>query len=204
LRVPIILVWLSIVPIFVIGGCSTSTSRVAAPGWDPTGFADAILAKLDKNGDGALDKTELAAAPGLAWGAKAIDTDKNGSLSREELVARFELYKKMRIGITSSQMQIVYKGQPLTGAKVTLVPEFFLEGLVEPATGEVLEGFVDPRVEGLKPSGLRVGYYRVVVDSPRVKIPAKYAKAETTPLGVEVSPVSDDTGSGNIVLVLRD
>ena len=57
----------------------------------------------------------------------------------------------------------------------------------------------------LDPSGLRVGYYRVVVESPRVKIPAKYGSAETTTLGVEVSPVSDDQISyGTINLVLQD
>ena len=205
LRVPNCLVWQSIVWVGCIAGCSQAPSRVAAPVWSPDGFADAILAKLDKNSDGSLDKTELAGAPGLAWGAKAIDTDKNGSLNREELVARFALYKKMRIGITSTQMQLVYKGLPLVGAKVTLAPEFFLEGLVEPAIGEILQGgYLDPRVPELSPSGMRVGYYRVVVEAPQLKIPAKYTKAETTPLGVEVSPVSDITSPGNIQLVLRD
>ncbi len=196
---------LSMATVCCIAGCSNAPSRVAAPAWDPEGFADAILAKLDKNGDKSLDNGELAAAPGLAWGARAIDTDKNGTLSREELVARFELYQKMRIGVTSTQMQITYQGRPLVGAKVTLVPEFFLEGLVEPASGEAYQdGFVSPLVPDLKPAGLRVGYYRVVVESPRVKVPAKYTKAETTPLGVEVSPVSDVSSPSNIQLNLHN
>jgi EF hand len=203
--VPMRIERLAIVAVLLLTGCSMKPSRVSTPTWDPDGFADAILAKLDKNKDGSLAKSELAAVPGLAWGAKAIDTDKNGSLSRDELIARFALYKKMRIGLTSPFMQLTYKGQPLNGVTVTLVPEFFLEGLIEPAIGETYEvGYVYPRVAGLKPPGARVGYYRVVVESPKVKIPAKYTKAETTPLGVEVSPDSDDTGSGNIVLVLRD
>lgn len=199
-------VWLSLVCFGFVVGCSRGPSRISAPAWDPEGFADAIVAKLDKNGDGSLDKSEFSAAPGLAWGAKPIDTDKNGSLSRDELVARFALYKKMRLGLTTSQMQLTHQGRPLVGAKVTLVPEFFLEGLVEPATGEVLqEGYFYPRVPNLSPSGLRVGYYRVVVESPRVKIAAKYTKAETTTLGVEVSPFSDDPSSSGIVqLVLRE
>lgn len=197
--------YLTIVSLGCIAGCSSAPSRVAAPAWDPDGFADTIIAKLDKNGDGSLDKSELSAAPGLAWGAKAIDKDKNGTLSRDELIARFALYNKMRIGITTSQMQLTYQGRPLVGVKATLVPEFFLEGLIEPASGETYQdGYLDPRVLNLNPSGMRVGYYRVVVESPRVKIPAKYTKAETTTLGVEVSPVSDDTGSGNIQLALRD
>ncbi len=186
-------------------GCSNTPSRVAAPSWNPEGFADAVLAKLDKNGDKSLDKAELAGAPGLAWGAKAIDTDKNGSLSRDELIARFAIYKKMRIGVSTAQVRVVYKGQPLTSGKLTLVPEFFLEGLVEPATSELMsDGYAMPRVEGLSPPGLRVGYYRAVVESPKVKIPAKYNSAESTTLGFEVSPVQDAVSEDGMQLILRD
>jgi hypothetical protein len=186
-------------------GCSNTQSRVAAPSWNPEGFADAVLAKLDKNGDKSLDKTELAAAPGLAWGAKAIDTDKNGSLSRDELVARFAIYKKMRIGVTATQLRVAYKGQPLSSGKITLVPEFFLEGLVEPATSELMsDGYAMPRVEGLNPPGLRVGYYRAVIESPKVKIPAKFNGAESTTAGFEVSPVQDTVSEDGMQLNLRD
>jgi hypothetical protein len=194
-----------ILAVVVFNGCSNAPSRVSAPSWDPEGFADAVLTKLDKNGDKSLDKAELAGAPGLAWGAAAIDTDKNGSLSRDELVARFAIYKKMRIGVTTTQVRVVYKGQALTGGKLTLVPEFFLEGLVEPATSELMsDGYAMPRVEGLDPPGLRVGYYRAVVESPKVKIPAKYNSAESTPVGFEVSPVQDIPSADGMQLILRD
>src|SRR5688572_1969901 len=103
-------------------GCRQGPSRIAAPSWDPEGFADAVLERLHKNSDGAVDMSEVAAAPCLAWEAQAIDTDKNKSHSRDELVARFELYQKFRLGLTSKTMQLSYKGRPLAGAKVTLVP----------------------------------------------------------------------------------
>jgi hypothetical protein len=190
----------------VLVGCSNKPSRIEAPSWDPDGFADAIMTKLDANTDGSVDKAELARAPGLEWGATYIDTDKNGSLSRDELVARFQMYKDMRLGIKNKQFQLSYKGRPVPGAKVTLIPEFFLEGIVEPATGETyVDGVVDPIIQGEEIPGLRVGYYRVVVESPRVKIPAKYSSAETTTLGAENSPISDDPRSyGTIQLVLKD
>jgi hypothetical protein len=100
----------------------------------------------------------------------------------------------------------MYKGRPVSGAKVTLVPEFFLEGLLEPAVGEAAgEGIVIPIIPGGEVPGARVGYYRVTVESPHVKIPAKYASAESTTLGAEISPVSDDPRSyGVIQLVLTD
>jgi hypothetical protein len=202
---PITILTPILVCLVFLAGCNRAPSRIEAPSWEPGGYADAVLSKLDKSGDGTLDKAELAAAPGLAWGAMAIDTDKNASLSRDELVARFELYRKMRLGLSNTQMQLSYKGRPLVGAKVMLVPEFFLEEVIEPATGEsITDGYVDPRIPDSDPSGLRVGYYRVVVESPKEKIPGRYSAAETTPLGFEVSPVSDPNHQGVPQLVLRD
>jgi hypothetical protein len=187
-----------------LAGCGKAPDRVEAPDWDPDGFAEAALEKLDASGDRLLDKAELAKAPGLAWGAKYIDSDKNGSLSREELVARFALYEKMRLGLTSKQIRVALKQTPLVGAKVKLVPEFFLEGVLKPAAGEAgPDGIVDPQTEGYAYPGITPGYYRVVVESARVKIPPQYSSAETTPSGLEVSPVSDDPASyGTIQLTL--
>lgn len=180
-----------------VSGCNQSPSRVSAPGWEPDAFADAILEKLDTSGDGALDSKEFGAAPGLAWGAKYIDTDKNGALSRDELVARFQIYEKMRLGLTSKQVQLLMNRRPLVGAKIQLVPEFFLAEVLEPASGETFDdGSIAPQTEGVDLNGVRVGYYRVVVvDSPRMKVPAAYQSAETTPLGLEISPISDDAAS---------
>lgn len=190
----------------LVSGCSGAPSRVAAPSWEPEGLADAIMAKLDEDADSSLSATELTGAPGLAWGARYIDSDKNKSISRDELVSRFTMYKEMRLGIKTKQLQLSYKGRPVGGAKVTLVPEFFLDGIIESASGETLpEGIVDPIIPGEDLPGVRAGYYRVVVESPRVKIPQKYGSAETTTLGVEISPVSDDPRSyGMIQLVLSD
>jgi hypothetical protein len=94
----------------------------------------------------------------------------------------------------------------LSGAKVTLVPEFFLADVIEPATGDVeSEGMVNPVTQGAEVPGVRAAYYRVVVESPNVKVPAKYASADSTPLGVEISGIGDDSRSyGTIQLVLRD
>lgn len=189
----------------LFSGCGQSPSRVSAPSWDPDDFADAILAKLDGNGDGLVETSELAGAPGLAWGAKYIDSNNDGKLSREELVARFETYSKLRLGLTTKTLQLFHNGRPLVGAKVRLEPEFFLEGLVEPATAETeIDGSFFPQSDGVDLSGVRVGYYRVVVDSPNAKIPSKFSSADTTTAGVEISPISDDPSSyGTIKINLQ-
>jgi hypothetical protein len=197
---------LGVVLVSVLAGCTGKPSRIEAPSWDPDGIADAIMAKLDANTDGSVDAKELKGAPGLEWGARYIDTDNNQQLSREELVARFEAYVKMRTGYTSKQLQLSYKGRPLGGVKVTLVPEFFLAEVIEPATSDVPpEGIFSPITQGAEVPGVRPGYYRVVVESPNAKIPAKYTAADSTPLGVEISSLGGDQRSyGTIQLVLTD
>jgi hypothetical protein len=187
-------------------GCSQGPARVAAPEWEPEQFADQVLAKLDAGADGALATDELAAAPGLSWGAKYIDDDKDGVLSRDELVARFEFYRKLNIGSISKELEFVYNGRPLPEANVKLIPEFFLEGVLEPASGQTnVLGIANIQAEGVEQTGLRPGYYRITVDSPSVKIPAKFAAADTTPLGVEIPPYSNDPAAyGTIRLQLKD
>jgi hypothetical protein len=186
-----------------IAGCSGRPSRVEAPSWDPSGFADAVLEKLDKNGDSLVGKDEISAAPGLAFGARFIDKDGDEQLSREELVARFAMYRDRRIGLTSKMFRVTHNDRPLVGADIRLVPEFFLTD-VEPASGTTDEsGIVQPYIEGEQYAVMRVGYYRVEVRSPRVELPPKF-NTQTT-LGVEVSPMADDPSTeGTIEIQLRD
>lgn len=47
--------------------------------------ADARFAKLDTNGDGALDKTEASKAPPLAKHFDEWDKNKDGKLTKDEL-----------------------------------------------------------------------------------------------------------------------
>src|SRR5688500_3015288 len=79
-------------------GCSRGPSRVAAPDWDPSDLAERIITDFDKNGDSQVSGEELKAAPGLAAGARLIDADKNGQLTREEIEARLTEYAERRVG----------------------------------------------------------------------------------------------------------
>jgi hypothetical protein len=187
-----------------LGGCSNSPSAVSIPEWDPPGFASAILAELDKNGDTLVDKAELTAAPGLAFGARFIDTSGDGKLSRDELETRFSKYRERRLGLTSQPLRLTRNGRPLVDARVQLVPEFFLSETIEPAEGTTLvEGMVYPSVSGQQTALMRVGYYRVQVTSPTVNLPAKFNTAST--VGVEVSPFPNEPATaGPIEIQLRD
>lgn len=187
-------------------GCGGSSTRVAAPSWDADAFAEAVFARLDANQDATLSREEAAASPGLAWGFDRADADQNGALSVEELVSRFELYEERRLGLTVQDFQVSWNGRPLPEGKVQFVPEFFLEGVVETAVGDVLpDGSVGPSLPGASVPGMRPGYYRVLVESPRAKLPPAYATFDATPLGVEVAPAATDRQSyGVIQLNLQD
>jgi Ca2+-binding EF-hand superfamily protein len=54
---------------------------------DPSERAAMLMAKLDVNSDGALSSDEVAEHPFLAHKFAAADSDGNGKLSREELIA---------------------------------------------------------------------------------------------------------------------
>ena len=89
-----------------------------------------------------------------------------------------------------SELRITYNGQPLAGAEVRLAPEFFLEGVIEPATGTTRgDGTVRPSVPEQRTPLVRVGYYRVEVRSTKRPLPAKF-NSQTT-LGVELSPFGE-------------
>jgi hypothetical protein len=158
---------------------------------------------LDKNGDSQLDQHELAAAPGLASGVRFIDKNIDSKLGRDELIERFARYRDSRIGLMPSELRITYNGRPLAGAEVQLVPEFFLEGVIEPATGTTRgDGTVRPSVPNQPTPLLRVGYYRVEVTSGERPLPGKFTSQT---LGVEISPFPyEPVSSGTIELALRD
>jgi hypothetical protein len=182
-------------------GCVDKPSRVQAPSWDPSGFADVVMEKLDTNGDSQIAKGELAAAPGLEFGAKYIDSNSDGQLSHDELVKRFQFYVDRRIGLTSKSMQFIYKGSPLARAEVRLVPEFFLTDLLELATGTTDDsGTVLPNIASndLRTPLMRPGYYRVEI----AKLPAEFNTATT--VGVELSPASDDASTYGPLVIRLD
>lgn len=177
--------------ILACAGCWGGPAGVAPPDWDPDGMAQSAMELYDKNGDGILDQQELAAAPGLKAAAEAeagsADLDGDGNLTQDEIRERIAYYEETELGITNYGMTLLLgKQQPLTGATVEVVPEPFLEGVLDVAKGTTRDnGFVLPSIEGEPVEGIRPGMYRVVVTSGSA--PAKYTDSKTTPIGIEVT-----------------
>ncbi len=64
---------------------STGAAGLAVAADTPAAADKPARAKLDSNGDGFIDRTEAAKAPRLAAQFDALDTNKDGKLSRDEL-----------------------------------------------------------------------------------------------------------------------
>lgn len=178
------------------GGCNRGPARIEAPDWDPPALAEQIISELDKGGDGQVNQQELSASPGLASGVRYLDRDQNGEVTAAEIEAQFAKYRDRRVGLRAPTFRLTYKGRPVPDAEVTFLPERYLEGVIEPAHGTTdVDGFFAPQTEGQDVPGARLGYYRVQVKSPQVKIPAKYS-TEESPLGANISLVEDESSYG--------
>jgi hypothetical protein len=177
---------------------------VSIPKWHPEDFTAIIMERLDKSGNSQLEQQELGASPALVFGAQFIDTNRDGKLDHDELIERFARYRDSRVGLMQRELRITYNGRPLDKAEVRLVPEFFLEGVIEPAMGITRgDGTVRPSIPGQRTPMLRVGYYRVEVTSSKPVLPAEFISHTT--LGVEISPFANESvGSDTIEIAVRD
>jgi hypothetical protein len=176
-------------------GClDRGPSPVAAPAWDVEGITDKAMEQCDVDSDGLLTKTELKNAPGLEYAFRQLDTDRDKKLSRDEVRQRFQDYLDSKMGIQGFSCYVLLKnGRPLRDGHVRLIPEPFLEGIIEVAEGDVVHdrmGLAEVSMtndEGLV--GVRSGMYRVEITSPSFKVGKKYN--EETVLGVEISPFAN-------------
>jgi hypothetical protein len=121
------------------------------------------MALFDKDQDRAISAAELAAAPALADGAARIDADRDGALTREELLSRFEQLAAGADLIGISLTVLGSKG-PLAGAKVTLTREPFQgEGMQSYSCTTDESGTCFPEGAEVQLSGVPTGFYLVEV-----------------------------------------
>lgn len=183
---------------FVLGFCSLLTgcfggpSRVEAPKWDVDAIMAACMKQADTDGDGVVTKQEAKdKAPSLEYALQALDSDKDGKLSEDEIRQRFVDLANAKTGVQGFGVKFTYKGRPLPGGEARLVPEAFLEGVIEAAEApiEPVTGTASFDIPGDDYYGVRPGMYRIEVTSDKVKLPAKYN--EETELGIDVSPFTN-------------
>lgn len=174
-------------------GCSGGPEPVSVPEIDPEAAADGALELYDQDGDSQLSLSELANSPPLTAALKRIDQNSDGNIDRTELVDRFSKWANGGVGAANLACRIIYKGRPLAGAKVEIIPEKYLADAFQPATGTTSrKGIATMAIDSaFLPSDLQrlkvvhQGLYRVVITHPEVDLPTKYNV--DTELGLEVT-----------------
>jgi hypothetical protein len=185
-------------------GCSPNGDRVKAPIFSPQDAAQQAMALYDTNRDGLLDEKELDQCPGLKSALATADLNGDKRLNVEEIASRLTAHQQANIGIMAVSCKVTLDNNPLSGARVRLVPEAFLGPSFQSASGvSDAMGAVDLRIEGSGFSGLQCGFYRVLItkDGANGKelLPARY-NTQTT-LGAEVAP---DMRSGLVFTLTSD
>lgn len=173
-----------------LAGCAGSP--IEAPKFDAGTAGRQAAATCDANGDGVLDKAELAKCPALLAALPRIDKDNSGTLTEAEIAARIGTYGDLNVALLPFKCVVLLDDQPLVQATVTLVPEKFLgdasklaSGVTDKA-GNALLSIPEHREQGL--AGVHCGLYRVEIRKEaggQDQVPAKY-NTETT-LGQEVA-----------------
>ena len=199
----VVMLWLS--------GCDRKPERAEVPTLDPAAIAAGAMSAYDTNSDGSVAGDELAKAASITdhpdLPVKLIDKNSDGQISKDEIQNRVQQWIDSKVGILSFHCNVTLDGKPLEGATVTYVPEPFMGGAVEEATGitdetgaaviAIDQAKLPSHLKGIH--GMRSGFYKVEVTHPSKSILAKY-NTETT-LGQEVS--SDGVGSINVVHALE-
>jgi hypothetical protein len=174
-------------------GCGSLTKpRLQVPSVDPQSAATQAIGSYDKDGDGQLNESELAACPAISHAHSRYDTNGDGKVSQDEIAQRLQQIYSAGIGMTEVRCTVMRGGRPLAGANVRFVPESFLEGALQPASATSnADGVATPSVPTEQlPDNLRsvalmqAGLYRVEIEHP--SIPAGSKKS----FGVEVDPTS--------------
>jgi hypothetical protein len=179
------------VTVALLSGCSDAPGRIATPGIDARHAAEQAFTLYDWDTDGQLNSEELKVSPPLLDAAAAYDTNRDGLLSREELVAGIESWKRRGIGAMALPFTVRLDGRPLQGAEVKLTPAPFLDGAIASASGTADEmGSGSLQITGDRPTNvpanlpvIQPGLYLVEITHPTIPVPEVYNKAST--LGVE-------------------
>lgn len=174
-------------------GCGGPPPAVELPRVDPQGAAQRAMEKYDHNGDGALDKSELAAAPSLQSALPRIDGDGDGRIRASELSKRIADWQVEQTGMTPFEVKVIRGGKPLENAQVVFEPAEFLgevfqrgEGVSDKDGLAIISIPPELRKPGQEAvEGITAGLYRVRVTHPSEALPAKF-NTETT-LGCEVA-----------------
>lgn len=183
-KLPLTPTGIAVLAVAALTGCSgSSPPPVPTVSWNAAQVADAAFQEYDADRNGSLQGTELS--PGLRAFAANADQNKDGTLTREEVVQRLQRHLELGTGIQGVGGMITHNGNPVKGVTVTLIPEKFMASFTKPATGTSDDrGSFQLATEDQPLPGVRPGVYSVKLSGGSMPIPDKYG--ENSEVGTEV------------------
>lgn len=182
---------LTLVCFLCCSGCGGGGERFEEVTLDPAEVAAAIMAEYDSDSDGEISKSELKKCEGLEMLGRGedmlipeyrLDSDGSGTISEAEFAAKFKANFEALRGAYACQ--VLYRGRPLEGAKVQLIPMPFM-GDIPGAGGETdVDGFCSVVGDDGKPGAIP-GIYRVEVTHPEVNISSRYNTESTITVALD-------------------
>lgn len=150
--------------VLILSGCGPRLpARVFPPTILPADVTKGILKRADPDGDGICTREELAAVPGLIEALPELDSDRNGILSEQEILAWFTALSQSKVAVYGSSVCILQHGTPLPNVRVQIIPEPFMGSNVKAAEGVTDEsGVANLRIPDI-PYGVHAGIYRVTI-----------------------------------------
>lgn len=147
-------------------GCLSKPSRVEAPALDPEGHAAKAMTEYDKNGDGKIAGDELDACLGMKSVLADMDTNKDGALDKGEIANRIKSWVDSKVGLTCPSMSFTKGKKALKTGKISLVPEAFLSDVLKQADADIAEGSCSPSSAGNVDNlpGMAYGFYKIQLD----------------------------------------
>lgn len=170
----------------IAGGCGSKSVEMNSPAFDSAAVAGKILDQFDVNKNSQLETVELADCESLQFLLRSADSDGSKSLSRDELVARFEKYKSVLGASVPVSVYVTMDNAKLSGARIVLEPEPFMAEFLKSATGETdANGRAAEWIVGdSNHYGITAGLYRIKVEKDGTPIAARFNTA--TKLGREI------------------
>lgn len=181
-------------------GCSNRPARVPAPRINPGAIVEAVFEQADADRDGRLRAAEQRTVPAIAAAVSRLDTDGDGAVAREELLAWLEAVRDSRVAITPLEVVVMQRGRPLASATVRLVPEPFMGGQMKAAEGLTdAQGVAAITIPDAQYPGVNCGLYRVEITGTE-GVPLPNDLNTTTTFGVAVGAGVPETGSVEVAV----
>jgi len=184
------LLFVGILALGTVCGCSRTPPPPEGPSLDPSGIAQAAMTEYDANSDGRLDAEELKQSPPLTEAMETMDADHDGALTAGEIESRIKAWLDYGVVVMTQTTQVTLDNKPLDGATVTYEPEPFFGDAYRPASAVTDEaGCADVQGQDTQYPGLYLGLYRVRISKQvagREIVPARY-NTETV-LAKEIAP----------------